>query len=75
MELFQRLLMRYRAWRSARQVSAAIPLIVPAAQPLFREVSSSGIRVFSLCGGCGARLELSATLCNACAQKRSPSSF
>jgi hypothetical protein len=75
MELLQRLLTRYRAWRLGRQVSAAIPLIMPASQPLFRDVSSSGVRIFSLCAGCGARLEMSATLCNACAQRRSPSSF
>ena len=75
MAFLQRLLMRYHAWRAARQVSAAIPLIVPATRPIFREVSTSGVRVFSLCGGCGARLETSATLCNACAQRRSPSSF
>lgn len=75
MAFLQRLLMRYRAWRSARGVSGAIPLIIPAAHPIFREVSSSGVRVFSLCGSCGARLETSATLCNACEQRRSPSSF
>ena len=75
MVYLQRLLLRLRAWRTSRQVSAAIPLIVPAAQPLLREVSSAGVRVYSLCGGCGARLECSATLCAACAQRRSPSSF
>lgn len=75
MAFFQRLLMRYHAWRSARHVTSAIPLIIPATQPIFREVSSSGVRVYSLCGGCGARLEMSATLCNGCAQRRSPSSF
>lgn len=75
MAFLQRLLKRYHAWRSARHVSAAIPLIVPAAQPIFREVSPAGVRVYSLCGCCGARLEASATLCNACAQRRSPSSF
>ncbi|HEU5173842.1 MAG TPA: hypothetical protein VFT96_03735 [Gemmatimonadaceae bacterium] len=75
MALLQRLLAQYRAWRAARQVSGAIPLIVPAAHPILREVSSTGVRVFSLCGSCGARLETSATLCNACERRRSPSSF
>lgn len=75
MAFLQRLLMRYRAWRAARQVSGAIPLIIPAAHPIFRDVSSSGVRVYSLCGGCGARLETSATLCMACERRRSHSSF
>lgn len=75
MALLQRLLAQYRAWRAARQVTGAIPLIVPATHPIFREVSATGVRVFSLCGSCGARLETSATLCNACEQRRSPSSF
>lgn len=75
MVFLRQLLLRYRAWRSSRQVSAAIPFVIPTAPPLFREVSSTGVRVYSLCGGCGARLEMSATLCNACAQRRSPSSF
>lgn len=75
MAFLRQLLNRFRAWRAARQVSGTIPLVIPAAHPIFREVSSSGVRVFSLCGSCGARLEMSATLCNACAQRRSPSSF
>jgi hypothetical protein len=75
MVFLRQILERYRAWRSSRQVSAAIPLIIPSSQPLFRDVSSTGVRVYSLCGSCGARLEMSATLCNACAQRRSPSSF
>ena len=75
MVFFRQLVARFRAWRAARQVSSTIPLIVPAPRPIFRDVSSSGVRVFSLCASCGARLEMSATLCNACAQRRSPSSF
>ena len=75
MVFLRQLLARFRTWRSTRQVSGSIPLIVPASQPIFREVSATGVRVFSLCGSCGARLETSATLCNACAQRRSPSSF
>jgi len=38
---------------------------------IHREVSSSGVRVYSLCGCCGARLEASATLCEECASRRS----
>ena len=39
--------------------------------PIHREVTAAGVRVFSLCGGCGARLNASATLCDECAAKRS----
>jgi predicted amidophosphoribosyltransferase len=38
---------------------------------IHRDVTSSGVRVYSLCGSCGARLEASATLCEDCAQRRS----
>jgi hypothetical protein len=41
------------------------------AAPIHREVTANGVRVFSLCGSCGARLNASATLCEECAQKRS----
>jgi ribosomal protein L40E len=74
--LLHRLMTRLRAWRASwrRPASYQIPLIVPVAPPIFREVSSQGVRVFSLCGSCGARMETSATLCSACASRRSPSS-
>jgi len=36
-----------------------------------REVTPNGVRVYSLCGGCGTELHASATLCEECAQKRS----
>jgi hypothetical protein len=76
MLLLSRFMARIRAWRASwrRPQAYDIPLIVPAAGPIFREVSSNGVRVFSLCGSCGARMETSATLCNACARRRSPSS-
>jgi hypothetical protein len=38
---------------------------------IHREVTPNGVRVFSLCAGCGAMLQASATLCDECAQKRS----
>ncbi len=40
--------------------------------PIHRDVSRNGVRVFSLCGCCGARLQASATLCEECAAKRRP---
>jgi predicted amidophosphoribosyltransferase len=47
-----------------------LPLIALQAA-IHREVTPSGVRVYSLCGSCGARLEASATLCEDCAQRRS----
>ena len=38
---------------------------------IHRDVTPSGVRVYSLCGSCGTRLETSATLCEDCAQRRS----
>jgi predicted amidophosphoribosyltransferase len=57
-----------------RRPGLATTFVVPLSGPIFREVTSAGVRVYSLCAGCGARLESSATLCGACAKRRSPSS-
>ncbi|HKO14619.1 MAG TPA: hypothetical protein VJU87_00170 [Gemmatimonadaceae bacterium] len=76
MQLLRRIFARVLAWRAARRGLGESPLgfILPAAPQLpiiHRDVSSSGVRVYSLCGCCGARLEASATLCDECAQRRS----
>lgn len=77
MQFFQtirQLFARFAAWRAERQAPRApfVPLIVPSVT-LHRDVTPSGIRVYSICGSCGARLEASATLCEECAQGRSRS--
>jgi hypothetical protein len=69
----------WRLWRALRRqpvvVSTGLPLSIGGARPILREVSRQGVRVYSLCGSCGARLSASATLCDACARSRSlPSS-
>jgi hypothetical protein len=73
MQYFRRLMNRLAAWRSARKAPQA-PIIVPdfiAYTPnIARDVSTRGVRFYSLCGSCGARMESSATLCDECAQKR-----
>ena len=73
MQYFRRLLARLAAWRAARN-APPVPVIVPdfiAFSPsIARDVSSQGVRFYSLCGTCGDRLEASATLCDACARKR-----
>lgn len=75
-QFFQRLVGRFREWRERRRVArrfiTPLYLGVPHyAAPIHREVTPNGVRVYSLCGDCGARLQASATLCDECAQKRS----
>jgi hypothetical protein len=74
-QLFRQFIARIQAWRAARHrirvmSSDVIPLM--ALRPaIHRDVTPTGVRVYSLCGSCGARLETSATLCEECAQRRS----
>lgn len=76
MQLLRRFLARVLAWRGMRRGLSESPFdYVPLAMAyhprIHRDVTPSGVRVFSLCGSCGARLEASATLCEDCAQRRS----
>lgn len=76
MQFIHTFLARFHAWRQERAIRRSIvPLFTAKAPPLtiHRDVSRQGVRVFCLCGGCGARLETSATLCDECAQGRSRS--
>lgn len=70
----RQLFARFAAWRAERRAPSvtALPLIVPPLT-LHRDVTPTGIRVYSICGSCGARLDASATLCEECAQRRSRS--
>lgn len=75
-QLFRRLAARYRAWKARHQPAAPIAIPFLAAIPSYnasiaRDVTAAGVRFYSLCGDCGARLDASATLCDECAQKRS----
>lgn len=75
-QILRRVIDRIRNWHAQRQglrpFAAALALNFPSHAPLIhRDVSSQGVRVYSLCGDCGARLQASATLCEECAQKRS----
>ncbi|HEY4303983.1 MAG TPA: hypothetical protein VGM82_05930 [Gemmatimonadaceae bacterium] len=73
-QFVRRITARFRAWRERRQPVATVPVAFqfPAfVTPIHRDVTSNGVRVYSLCGECGARLNASATLCDECAQKRS----
>ena len=75
-QFFRRIIARFRAWTMRRRTPK--PLITPVylhfpapSAAIHREVTRNGVRVYSLCGDCGARLQASATLCEECAQKRS----
>lgn len=75
MQLLRQFIARIQAWRAARRAlrintTDVLPLIALQAA-IHREVTPTGVRVYSLCGSCGARLEASATLCEDCAQRRS----
>lgn len=77
MQFLRSIVARIRAWRRGR---TTIPLASPAALLSFgasihRDVTPNGVRFYSLCGGCGARLDCSATLCEECAQGPHPSAF
>jgi hypothetical protein len=64
---------RLNAWRDKRRLTTAailLPDFIANEPTLSREVSRSGVRFYSICGSCGARLAVSATLCEECAQKR-----
>jgi len=73
-QFVRRIAARFRAWKERRQPPVSIPAAFqfpPFIAPIHREVTSNGVRVYSLCGDCGAQLHASATLCDECAQKRS----
>jgi hypothetical protein len=75
---FIRRVRSWAGWRRLRGVPApppvgVLPFLVTMERPILREVTSQGVRVYSLCGSCGAQLAASATLCESCARRRSRS--
>ncbi len=76
MRYLRSILARLRSWRLRKQGIASGPsLLLSFGAPIFRDVTRDGVRVYSLCGGCGSRLECSATLCEECAQGPHTSAF
>jgi hypothetical protein len=81
MQSLRELISRVRAWHGWRRfrrapaapLPAALPFLITMSRPIYREVTTQGVRVYSLCGSCGAQLVASATLCDGCAQRRSKS--
>ena len=74
MQFVRRFWNRWLTWRASKKAPRP-PVVVPdftAYLPnISRDVSSQGVRFYSLCGTCGERMESSATLCDDCARKRS----
>jgi hypothetical protein len=77
MKYLRTILSRIRAWWTRRTsgAGAQLSLALTFGPPIYRDVTPRGVRVYSLCGGCGARLECSATLCQECAQGPHTSAF
>jgi hypothetical protein len=75
MQLFRQFIARVQAWRAARRALRIKPAdvlpLMALHSAIHRDVTPLGVRVYSLCGSCGTRLEASATLCEDCAQRRS----
>jgi len=76
MRFIRSLVARFRAWRAKKAGTTIGPSLAQSFGPsIYRDVTPNGVRVYSLCGGCGARLECSATLCEECAQGPHTSAF
>jgi hypothetical protein len=71
------MLARLRAWLTGKRDTVVFDetLLASFGPSIYRDVSTTGVRVYSLCGGCGTRLECSATLCEECAQGPHTSMF
>ena len=69
MRYLRSILARFRAWQLRRRygILAGPSLLLSFGPSIHRDVTPTGVRVYSLCGGCGARLQCSATLCEECA--------
>lgn len=77
MRFLRSILARVHSWYlrvTGRGEPAAFELDL-AGPVLYRDVTTHGVRVYSLCGACGARMECSATLCEECAQGPHTSTF
>jgi len=77
MRFIRSIMARWRAWRLRRKFGVVLgpSLLATFGPSIYRDVTRNSVRVYSLCGGCGARLECSATLCEECAQGPHTSAF
>ena len=77
MRAFLELVNRIRAWRVWYALRTATVVrhragrsVVPSTRIILRAITPHGGRVYSLCAECGVHLSASATLCDACARRR-----
>jgi hypothetical protein len=76
MRFIRSIMARFRAWQMKRKgLVDGSSLLLSFGPSIHRDVTPHGVRVYSVCGGCGARLECSATLCEECAQGPHTSTF
>ncbi len=81
MQQIRQMMSRLRAWLHGARGNpgdgpdAVLEAFLMNERPLLREVTPHGVRVYSLCGSCGAHLAASATLCDECASHRSSFGF
>lgn len=76
MGFLRSILARIRAWRERRTVKVVVPTLpLTFGASIHRDVTRNSVKFYSLCGGCGARLDCSATLCEECAQGQHPTAF
>ena len=76
MSFIRSIVARIRAWQKKRKgLVDGSSLLLSFGPSIHRDVTPNGVRVYSLCGGCGARLQCSATLCEECAQGPHTSTF
>ena len=76
MRFIRAIVARIRAWQMKRKGfvnASSLPLSFGAS--IHRDVTRNGVRFYSLCGGCGAKLDCSATLCEECARGPHTSTF
>ena len=77
MRYLRSIMARFRAWRLGKRAGnvagPSLPLSFGAS--IHRDVTPHGVKFYSLCGGCGARLDCSATLCEECARGPHRSAF
>jgi len=77
MQFFRRFVARLKAWKASRSSDRPFISAVPynfsvSMASIRREVTRHGVRVFSVCGQCGASMHTSATLCEECARRSNP---
>ena len=77
MRYLRSILARFRAWQLRRRYGkfSGPSLLLSFGSSIHRDITPTGVRVYSLCGACGARLECSATLCEECTRGPHTSTF